>query len=99
MEMSVPSFYVLSEGHTAVPSSHDTSRAQFHHQDLAAFAEDVNSVGTHSNLAICCTYRLILTRLPRGLFQTAEGLDMKQLTSVLSNGRTMSLGFNKNLVP
>jgi hypothetical protein len=43
--MSEPSFYVLSEGQTNVFSSHDPSRAGFHHQDLAVFAKDVNSVG------------------------------------------------------
>jgi hypothetical protein len=43
--MSEPSFYDLSEGQKNGVSSHDTSRAGFHHQDLAAFSEDVNSVG------------------------------------------------------
>jgi hypothetical protein len=43
--MSEPSFYVLSEGQANGFSSHDTSRAGFHHQGLAAFVEGVNSVG------------------------------------------------------
>jgi len=43
MVMSEPSFYILSEGQKNGFSSHDTSRAGFHHQDLAAFSEDVNS--------------------------------------------------------
>ncbi|KAH6706420.1 hypothetical protein BKA61DRAFT_698188 [Leptodontidium sp. MPI-SDFR-AT-0119] len=41
--MSEPSFYVISEGQEHVFSSHDTSRADFHHRDLAAFAQDVNN--------------------------------------------------------
>ncbi|PVH83395.1 hypothetical protein DL98DRAFT_413125, partial [Cadophora sp. DSE1049] len=41
--MSQPPFYVLSEGQKTQFCSHDTSRAGFHHQDLAAFSEDVNN--------------------------------------------------------
>ncbi|KAH8763365.1 hypothetical protein F5882DRAFT_304721, partial [Hyaloscypha sp. PMI_1271] len=41
--MSQPSFYVLSDGQRKQYSSHDTSRAGFHHQNLATFCEDVNS--------------------------------------------------------
>jgi hypothetical protein len=43
--MSEPPFYVLSEGQSNTFSTHDTSRASFHHKDLAAFSEDVNNVG------------------------------------------------------
>jgi hypothetical protein len=46
--MPEPSFYILSEGAKNGVSSHDTSRAGFHHQDLAAFCEDVNSVSIPS---------------------------------------------------
>ncbi|KAF8858627.1 hypothetical protein BDZ45DRAFT_743267 [Acephala macrosclerotiorum] len=41
--MSQPPFYVLSEGGCKDNSTHNTSRADFHHQDLAAFCEDVNN--------------------------------------------------------
>ncbi|KAG4442441.1 hypothetical protein IFR05_002043 [Cadophora sp. M221] len=41
--MSQPPFYVLSEGKKNEFSTHDTSRAGFHHRDLAAFSEDVNN--------------------------------------------------------
>ncbi|KAK0118179.1 hypothetical protein ONS95_012484 [Cadophora gregata] len=41
--MSQPPFFVLAEGKRDKFSSHDTSRAGYHHQDLAAFSRDVNN--------------------------------------------------------
>ena len=77
--MSEPSFYILSEGQKNRFSSHDTSRAGFHHQDLATFSEDVNNVGIPS-LGTRCERSLMLSRLPGGLSQTADDLDMKLST-------------------
>jgi len=95
--MSEPSFYVLSESQTNDFSSHDTSRAGFHHQDLAAFSEDVNNVRIASAWQ---RYKqsLMSSRLPRGLFQTTDDLDMKRSTSASYDGRTTSSAFNENLV-
>ena len=95
--MSEPPFYVLSEGQTNGFSSHDTSRAGFHHQDLATFSEDVNNVGIPLARQRCFKQNLMSSRLPRGLSQTADDLDIKRSTSALYDGKATSLVFNENL--
>ncbi|CZR65522.1 uncharacterized protein PAC_15422 [Phialocephala subalpina] len=48
--MSQPSFYVLSEGQSKDNYTHDTSRADSHHHDLATFCEDVNNAAKFAEM-------------------------------------------------
>ncbi|KAH9205299.1 hypothetical protein DL95DRAFT_528904 [Leptodontidium sp. 2 PMI_412] len=94
--MPEPSFYVISEGQEHVFSSHDTSRADFHHRDLATFAQDVNNVGDPNPRQHFGEQGLTLARRPKGLSQIADDLDMKRSMSASYDGRTTTLAFNQN---